>query len=86
MLQSDLGSPLYCTCVLGPSFAAKRVVKSPAELQRQITKDGADPAAGGNHGVALIMASTFHTERIIHKELPSGAKMLMYCGIADLDA
>ena len=86
MLQSGQGSPLYCTCALGPSFAADRVVKSPAELQQQITKDRAAPVAGGKHGVALIMASTFHTERIIHQKLPSGAKMLMYCGIADLDA
>ena len=86
MLQSGQGSPAYCTCVLGPSFAADRVVRSPAELQQQITKDHADPVAGANHGVALIMASTFHTERTRHKELPNGARMLQYCGIADLDA
>ena len=78
--------PFFCTCVEGPSFTGDRVVHSPATLLQQIARDRDDPRNGDKNGVALIMPSTFHTQRTIHQDLPNGSEMVLYCGIADLDA
>ena len=80
----------HCTCApTAPNgrqaFSAPRVACTPEELRQRIEATRGDDA-GARSGVALIMPSSFHLRPTIHKELPNGAEMLLYCGIADLDA
>ena len=86
----------FCTYAQTPSSSGKRSGKqafsgerracTPAELLQEITQDRNEAGNGNRMRVALIMPSTFHLRSTIHKELPNGAEMLLYCGIVDLDA
>ena len=77
-------SPPWHTTYARKSFTGDRAAVAPLDLLAQI-QDEAKPGAG-NHTIGLIMPSTLHTSSTRHQDLPPGAEMLLYCGIADLDA
>ena len=62
------------------SFQGPRVAVEADKLLAQIQDEP------NTHTIGLIMPSTMHTVPKTHKDLPPGAEMLLYCGIADLDA
>ena len=66
------------------SFWGDRAPISPPDLLAKIQCE-ARPGAG-SHTIGLIMPSTFHKLQVRNQDLPAGAAMLLYCGIADLDA
>jgi hypothetical protein len=66
------------------SFRGDRTPISPPDLLAKIQYE-ARPGAG-SHTIGLIMPSTFHKLQVRNQDLPAGAAMFLYCGIADLDA
>ena len=66
------------------SFKGDRAATKPLDLLAQIQRE-AQPGAD-NHAIGLIMPSTFHKLQVRNQDLPVGAEMHLYCGIADLDA
>ena len=83
---------MHCTFVVAPplpgvqQFQCSRKTGTTEDLLQWIAKDREEPGNANKNGVALIMPSTFHVQPTVHKDLPNGAEMLLYCGIADLDA
>ena len=73
--------PPWFTTYAPGSFKGERTPISPPDLLAKIQRE-AQPGAD-NHAIGLIMPSTFHELQVRNQDLPAGAEMLLYCGIAD---